>query len=81
MYSWARAIMFKAIRVRYEKGVLKPLEPLALREGEEVEIVIRRRVFSEDDYREVVEFLRKLPQGKAELLDLVEELERYLEEA
>ena len=73
--------MFKAIRVRHEKGVLKPLEPLALREGEEVEIVIRRRVFSEDDYREVVEFLRKLPQGKAELLDLVEELERYLEEA
>ncbi len=71
--------MFKAIRVRYEKGVLKPLEPLALREGEEVEIVIRRRVFSEDDYREVVEFLRKLPRGRAELLDLVEEL--YLEEA
>ncbi len=71
--------MFKAIRVRYEKGVLKPLEPLALREGEQTEIIIRRRVFSEDDYREVVEFLRKLPRGRAELLDLVEEL--YLEEA
>ena len=26
--------MSKAIRVRYEKGMLRPLEPLALREGE-----------------------------------------------
>ena len=25
----------KAVKVRYEKGVLKPLEPLDLREGEE----------------------------------------------
>ncbi len=25
----------KAVRVRYEKGVLKPLEPVDLREGEE----------------------------------------------
>ena len=71
--------MSKAIKVRYEKGVLRPLEPLALREGEEVEVIIKHKVFSEDDYREVEEFLRKLPQGKAELLDLVEEL--YLEEA
>ena len=71
--------MSKAIRVRYKKGVLRPLEPLALREGEEVEVIIKHRVFSEDNYREVEEFLRKLPQGKAELLDLVEE--PYLEEA
>ncbi len=27
--------MSKAVRVRYEKGVLKPLEPVDLREGEE----------------------------------------------
>jgi len=50
-----------------------------LREGEEVDVVIRRRVFSEDDYREVREFMRGLPPGRVELLDLVEEL--YLEEA
>lgn len=30
--------MFKAIRVRYENGVLKPLEPIELKEGEEVRI-------------------------------------------
>ena len=34
--------MPKVIRVRYEKGVLKPLEKLELEEGEEVEVVIRR---------------------------------------
>lgn len=69
----------RVIRVKYEGGVLKPLEPIALREGEEVEIVIRHRVFGEKDYRELVDFLSEIPKGKAELLDLVEEL--YLEEA
>ena len=71
--------MSKVIRVRYEKGVLKPLEPLKLREGEEVEVIIKRKVFSEDDYYELRELLDKIPQGRVELLDLVEEL--YLEEA
>jgi predicted DNA-binding antitoxin AbrB/MazE fold protein len=31
------------VRARYEGGVLKPLEPLDLEEGEEVVVVIRRR--------------------------------------
>ncbi len=35
--------MSKVIHVRYEKGVLKPLEKLELKEGEEVEVVIRRK--------------------------------------
>ena len=30
----------KVVRVKYENGVLKPLEPLDLEEGEEVQIVI-----------------------------------------
>ncbi len=71
--------MSKVIRVKYEKGVLKPLEPLVLREGEEVEVVIKHRMFEEKDYRELVDYLASLPKGKVELLDLVEEL--YLEEA
>ena len=33
--------MYKVVRVRYEKGVLKPLEPLDLEEGEDVQIVIQ----------------------------------------
>ncbi len=32
--------MSKVIRARYERGVLKPLEPLEFREGEEVMIKI-----------------------------------------
>ncbi|MEZ0248080.1 MAG: antitoxin family protein [Thermoproteus sp.] len=30
------------VRARYEGGVLKPLEPLDLKEGEEVVVVVRR---------------------------------------
>ena len=36
--------MAKVVRVRYENGVLKPLEKLDLVEGEELEIIIRRRI-------------------------------------
>jgi len=35
--------MAKAIRVRYEKGVLRPLEPVELHEGEELIVIIHRR--------------------------------------
>ena len=37
--------MTRVIRVRYENGVLKPLEKLDLREGEELEIIIAGRSF------------------------------------
>ena len=36
----ARALS-RAVRARYEGGVLRPLEPLELREGEEVVVVVR----------------------------------------
>ncbi len=32
----------RTVRARFEGGVLRPLEPLDLREGEEVIIVLRR---------------------------------------
>ena len=62
--------MSKIIRVRYEKGVLKPLEPIELREGEEV------RVRIEKDLRERLKDLIGVLGESSE-----EELERYLEEA
>ncbi len=43
--------MSKVIRARYEKGVLKPLEPLELREGEEVKVIL------EED---IIEFARRI---------------------
>ncbi len=36
--------MSRIIRVRYEGGVLKPLEPVELREGEEVLVEIREDI-------------------------------------
>ncbi|RLG85908.1 MAG: hypothetical protein DRO39_04430 [Thermoprotei archaeon] len=39
--------MARVIRARYENGVLKPLEKLDLREGEEVRIVVLPKEFSE----------------------------------
>ncbi|BEP17898.1 hypothetical protein PYJP_12500 [Pyrofollis japonicus] len=32
----------RVVRARYEKGVLRPLEPLELREGEEVLVKVER---------------------------------------
>ncbi len=63
--------MSKVIRVRYERGVLKPLEPVELHEGEEVVVFIRKRRVSEVLDKYVGLF------GKAS----VEELREYEEEA
>ncbi len=64
--------MPKAIRVKYENGILKPLEPVELHEGEEVIVVFIRK-------RRVSEVLDKYVGlfGKAS----VEELKEYEEEA
>jgi len=35
----------KAIRVKYENGVLKPLEPVDLQEGEELVVVVHGKSF------------------------------------
>jgi len=52
--------------VRYEKGVLKPLEPLELREGEELVVRIERL----DDREKVVnKFYGKRGFAPKELLD------------
>ncbi|MEB3780668.1 MAG: antitoxin family protein [Desulfurococcales archaeon] len=37
--------MSRAIRVKYENGVLKPLEPVDLQEGEELVVVVRGKSF------------------------------------
>jgi len=61
----------KAIRVRYENGVLKPLEPIELKDGEEVMVFIRKRRIGEVLDKYVGMF------GEA----TVEELKQYEEEA
>ncbi len=62
----------KIIRAKYENGVLKPLEPLELREGEEVLVKIIR-----------VEERRKIIEQFKGILGPVDEklLEEAIEEA
>ena len=72
--------MSRAIRARYEKGVLRLLDRVNdLDEGEEVEIIIKRKIFTERDYQEMMEIMKRIPRGRIDLLDFVEEL--YYEEA
>ncbi|MEB3780672.1 MAG: antitoxin family protein [Desulfurococcales archaeon] len=62
--------MSKVIKVEYERGVLKPLEPVVLQEGEGVRIRIERSV-------------RERLKGHIGILgeSSEEKLEKYLEEA
>ncbi|AEM39690.1 protein of unknown function DUF104 [Pyrolobus fumarii 1A] len=62
--------MSRVVKAKYEKGVLKLLEHVELREGEEVKVRIERSLR---------EKLRDLIGVLGESND--EELERYLEEA
>ncbi|MFZ8824573.1 MAG: antitoxin family protein [Desulfurococcales archaeon] len=63
--------MSKVVRVRYENGVLKPLEPIDLRDGEEVVVFIRKR-----RVRDVLDkYIGLLGEASAE------ELKQYEEEA
>jgi len=58
--------MAKTIRVRYENGVLKPLEPVELNEGEEVIIRIERL---EERRKIVEEFYGKRGSPPKDILD------------
>ena len=58
--------MSRAIKARYEKGVLKPLEPVELKEGEEVLIKIERL---EDRKRIVEKFYGRRGSAPKKLLD------------
>ena len=66
--------MSKVIRVRYEKGVLKPLEPVRLREGEEVFISIEKKPVH--GLTELIESLRKESPKTDEPLKALEEIRK-----
>ncbi len=63
--------MSRVIRVRYENGVLKPLEPLDLEEGEVLLVSIRKPV------RELFGILRRRnPRVRSEDVErIIEEVE------
>ena len=57
--------MSKVIRVRYENGVLRPLEPIDLEEGEEVLVTVKR------DVRKVLKKYRGV-LGRSSIKELLE---------
>jgi predicted DNA-binding antitoxin AbrB/MazE fold protein len=67
VHRWGKELS-KVIRVRYEKGVLKPLEPLDLEEGEEAVVVLKEDlvVFA----RRIRKSLKKSNKEPSELLSL-----------
>ena len=62
--------MSRVVRVRYEKGVLKPMEPVDLKEGEEVQVSIERNL--KEKVKDLIGVLGESSE---------DELEKYLEEA
>ncbi|GBF09066.1 hypothetical protein apy_07910 [Aeropyrum pernix] len=71
--SWRLAGLSKIVRARYEKGVLKPLEEIGLREGEEVLIKIERLEERERIIEEYKGFMGDI--SEEELEELIEEAE------
>ncbi len=63
--------MSRVVRVRYEKGVLNPLEKLELSEGEYVLVIIKRK---RDSLVELARSLRR--EAKVDIDRLVEEVRR-----
>ncbi len=62
--------MSRVVKARYEKGVLKPLEKLELKEGEEVRIRIEKSL--KERLKDLIGVLGESSE---------EDLKRYLEEA
>ena len=67
--------MLRVIRVRYENGVLKPLEQLDVKEGEELQVILK--VDEKSVARRLYGVLkRRRPElTKREFLEVIEEIE------
>ncbi len=61
--------MSRAVRVKYEGGVLKPLDPIELKEGEEIKVRIEKSL--REMLKDLIGILGESSEG---------ELEEYLEE-
>ncbi len=54
--------MIRTIRARYSGGVLEPLEPLALEEGEEIELTLEEQVHESEEAEDAA-FRRAIEEG------------------
>ncbi len=69
--------MIRTIRARYSKGKLEPLEPLALEEGEEIEVTLSEQVHESEEAEDAA-LRRAIEEGlttervdKQEVLDIL----------
>ncbi len=69
--------MIRTIRARYSRGKLEPLEPLALEEGEEIELTLEEQVHESEEAEDAA-FARAIEEGlttervdKQEVLDIL----------
>ncbi|MXY37034.1 MAG: DUF104 domain-containing protein [Dehalococcoidia bacterium] len=69
--------MIRTIRARYSKGKLEPLEPLALEEGEEIELTLEEQVHESEEAEDAA-LRRAIEEGlttervdKQEVLDIL----------
>ena len=67
--------MSRVIRVGYEKGVLKPLEPVELWEGEEVQVILKTGESSLARKLYGVAKKRRPSLARSEFLEVIEEIE------
>ncbi len=67
--------MSKVIKVRYENGVLKPLEPLDMKEGEEAQIILKVSRGSLTERLYGIAKKRRPGLTKSEFLRILEEIE------
>ncbi len=65
----------RTIKAKHEKGLLKPLEPVNLQEGEEVQIVILRGESSIAKNFYGIAKRRRRELTREELLEIIEEIE------
>jgi len=65
----------RVIRVRYENGVLKPLEHLELEEGEEAEVILRISESSLAQKLYGIARKRRPELTRDEFLEVIEEIE------
>ena len=55
--------MIRTIRARYSRGKLEPLEPLALEEGEEIELTLEERVHESEEAEDAA-FARAMQEAR-----------------
>ena len=67
--------MSKVIRVRYEKGVLKPLEPLEMKEGEEAQVIVKTKEGSISQKFYGIAKKHRPELTRDEFLEVIEEIE------